>query len=133
LAPRLSAFAEQAAALASAGPDAIFIETMNDISEARCAVLAAKSVTDLPVFASCTFGLGGRMDLSGTDPETAAVVLEAAGADAVGMNCGLGPEQMLPLLQRVCPRSTPTATRSSRARQRRWARSQPLRARPAPS
>ena len=95
------AFAEQAAALASAGPDAIFIETMTDIAEARCAVLAATSVTDLPVFVSCTFGLAGRMDLSGTDPETAAVVLEAAGADAIGMNCGLGPDQMLPLLRRM--------------------------------
>ncbi|MDR3685963.1 MAG: homocysteine S-methyltransferase family protein, partial [Coriobacteriia bacterium] len=98
--------AEQAAALASAGPDAIFIETMTDIAEARCAVLAAKSVCDLPVFASCTFGLAGRMDLSGTDPETAAVVLEAAGADGVGMNCGLGPEQMLPLVRRMAATTT---------------------------
>lgn len=96
-----SAFAEQAAALAAEGPDALLIETMTDISEARCAVLAAKSVCDLPVFASVTFGMGGRMDLSGTDPETAAVVLEAAGADAIGMNCGLGPEQMLPLIGRM--------------------------------
>ncbi|MDO9173584.1 MAG: homocysteine S-methyltransferase family protein, partial [Actinomycetota bacterium] len=96
-----SAFAEQAAALASAGPDALLIETMTDISEARCAVLAAKSVCDLPVFVTCTFGLNGRMDLSGTEPETAAIVIEAAGADAVGMNCGLGPEQMLPLLERM--------------------------------
>jgi 5-methyltetrahydrofolate--homocysteine methyltransferase len=101
-----AAFAEQAAALASAGPDAIFIETMTDIAEARCAVLAAKSVCDLPVFASCTFGLSGRMDLSGTDPQTAAVVLEAAGADGVGMNCGLGPEQMLPLLRSMVAATT---------------------------
>lgn len=95
------AFAEQAKALASAGPDAIFIETMTDIAEARCAVLAARSVCDLPVFASVTMGLGGVMDLSGTPPEVAAVVLEAAGADAVGINCGLGPEQMLPLIERM--------------------------------
>jgi 5-methyltetrahydrofolate--homocysteine methyltransferase len=95
------AFAEQAAALASEGPDAILIETMTDIAEARCAVLAARSVTDLPVFVTVTFGPNGRMDLSGTDPETAAVVLEAAGAAAVGMNCGLGPEQMLPLVERM--------------------------------
>ena len=101
-----AAFAEQAAALAVAGPDAILIETMTDIAEARCAVLAAKSVTELPVFVSCTFGLSGRMDLSGTEPETAAVVLEAAGADAVGMNCGLGPEQMLPLVQRMIAATT---------------------------
>ncbi|NTU72281.1 MAG: dihydropteroate synthase [Coriobacteriia bacterium] len=96
-----AAFAEQAAALAAETPDAIFIETMTDIAEARCAVLAAKSVTDLPVFASCTFGLSGRMDISGTEPEVAAAVLEAAGADAIALNCGLGPEQMLPLLARM--------------------------------
>ena len=96
-----AAFAEQAAALAAEAPDAIFVETMTDIAEARCAVLAAKSVTDLPVFASCTFGLSGRMDISGTEPETAAVVLEAAGADAIALNCGLGPDQMLPLLARM--------------------------------
>lgn len=101
-----SAFAEQAAALAAEHPDAIFIETMTDIAEARCAVLAATSVTDLPVFVSCTFGMAGRMDLSGTDPETAAVILEAAGAAAVGMNCGLGPEQMAPLVARMVRATT---------------------------
>ena len=96
-----AAFAEQVKALAAEGPDAIFFETFTDIAEVRCGVLAAKSVCDLPVFASCTFGQNGRMDLSGTEPETAAVILEAAGADAVGMNCGLGPEQMLPLVARM--------------------------------
>ena len=95
------AFAQQASALASEHPDALLIETMTDIAEARCAVLAARSVTDLPVFVTVTFGLGGRMDLSGTGPEAAAVILEAAGASAVGMNCGLGPEQMLPLVERM--------------------------------
>lgn len=95
------AFAEQAAALASESPDALLIETMTDIAEARCALLAARSVCDLPVFVTVTFGLNGRMDLSGTGPEAAAVVLEAAGASAVGINCGLGPEQMLPLVERM--------------------------------
>jgi len=94
-------FAEQASILASEKVDAIIVETMTDIAEARCAVLAARSVCDLPVFATCTFGLSGRMDLSGTDPATAAVVLEAVGAEAVGLNCGLGPEQMLPLVQQM--------------------------------
>ncbi|HSQ21683.1 MAG TPA: homocysteine S-methyltransferase family protein, partial [Coriobacteriia bacterium] len=94
-------FDEQADALAAEGPDALLIETMTDIAEARCAVLAARSVNDLPVFVTVTFGLSGRMDLSGTDPETAAVILEAAGAAAVGLNCGLGPEQMLPLVVRM--------------------------------
>ncbi len=92
-------FAEQVRALAAEAPDAIIVETMTDIAEARCAVLAAKSVCELPILASVTFGLSGRTDLSGTDPATAAVVLEAAGADVVGMNCGLGPEQMLPLVE----------------------------------
>lgn len=99
-------FAEQAAALAAEEPDAIIIETMTDIAEARCALLAARSVTDLPVFVSLTFGLSGRTDLSGTDPATAAVILEACGASAVGMNCGLGPEQMLPLAERFAAATT---------------------------
>lgn len=100
------AFCEQAAALAAEGVDALLIETMTDIAEARCAVLAARSVTDVPVFVTCTFGLNGRMDLSGTEPETAAVILAAVGASAVGMNCGLGPEQMLPLVERMAAATT---------------------------
>jgi 5-methyltetrahydrofolate--homocysteine methyltransferase len=96
-----AAFAEQITALAAEGPDAIALETFTDIAEIRCALLAARSVTDLPVFASMTFGLSGRSELSATDPETAAVVLEACGATVVGMNCGLGPEQMLPLVERM--------------------------------
>lgn len=95
------AFAEQVSALAAENPDAIVLETFTDIAELRCGVLAARSVTDLPIFASCTFSVAGRMDLSGTDPETAAVILEAAGATAVGMNCGVGPDEMLTLLARM--------------------------------
>ncbi|MDZ4655830.1 MAG: homocysteine S-methyltransferase family protein [Coriobacteriia bacterium] len=94
-------FVEQIEALVAEKPDAILIETMTDIAEARCAVLAARSITTLPVLASVSFGLSGRMELSGTDPATAAVVLEAAGASAVGMNCGLGPDQMLPLVEQM--------------------------------
>jgi 5-methyltetrahydrofolate--homocysteine methyltransferase len=95
------AFAEQIFALAAEGPDAIFFETFTDLAEIRCALLAAKSVTDLPLFASMTFGTSGRTELSASDPETVAVVLEACGATVVGMNCGLGPEQMLPLAERM--------------------------------
>ena len=94
-------YAEQVSALASENPDAILIETMADIADARCAVLAAKSVCDLPVFVSCTFDATGHIELSGTEPEAAAVILEAVGADAVGLNCGLGPEQLLPLARRM--------------------------------
>lgn len=94
-------FAEQVRALAAENPDAILIETMTDIAEARCAVLAARETCELPVLVTVSFGLSGRMELSGTDPATAAVILEAAGASAVGMNCGLGPEQMLPLVEQM--------------------------------
>lgn len=93
-------FAEQIAALAAEHPDAIALETFTDVAEIRCALLAARSVTDIPVIASMTFGLAGRADLSGTDPEAAAVILEACGAAVVGMNCGLGPEEMLALVAR---------------------------------
>jgi 5-methyltetrahydrofolate--homocysteine methyltransferase len=94
-------YAEQIAALAAEGPDAILIETMLDIADARCALLAAKSVCALPVIVSCSFDETGRMALSGTDPATAAVILEAAGASAVGMNCGLGPAQLIPLAKKM--------------------------------
>jgi 5-methyltetrahydrofolate--homocysteine methyltransferase len=94
-------FAEQALALAAEEPDAFLLETFTDIAEARCALLAVRSVTRIPVIASVSFGMGGRMELSGTDPETAALILEACGAAAVGMNCGLGPAQMAPLLEQM--------------------------------
>jgi len=97
---------EQVAALALEGPDAILIETMVDIADARCALLAAKDACDLPVIVSCTFNENGRMDLSGTSPATAAVILAAAGADVVGMNCSLGPNQMLPLLEQMAAATT---------------------------
>jgi len=90
-------YAQQVKALASEGPDAILIETMVDIADARCAVLAARSVCDLPIMVSCTFDATGHMELSGTDPQTAAAILEGVGASVVGLNCGLGPEQSLPL------------------------------------
>jgi 5-methyltetrahydrofolate--homocysteine methyltransferase len=92
-------FVEQVSALAAEGPDAIIFETFTDLAEIRCGLLAARSVTDLPLIASMTFGPTGRTELSASDPETVAVVLEACGASVVGMNCGLGPEQMLPLVE----------------------------------
>lgn len=94
-------FVEQVSALAAQSPDALVFETFTDLAEIRCALLAARSVTDLPLIASMTFGLSGRTELSASDPETVAVVLEACGATVVGMNCGLGPEQMLPLVERM--------------------------------
>lgn len=94
-------FVEQITALVAEDPDAIIFETFTDLAEIRCGLLAARSVTGLPLIASMAFGRSGRTELSATDPETAAVVLEACGASVVGMNCGLGPVQMLPLVERM--------------------------------
>lgn len=84
-------FAGQVRALASAKPDAIIIETMSDIKEARAAVIAAKENSELPVIITMTFQQDLR-SLLGTPPDVAVTVLEAAGADIIGANCSLGPE-----------------------------------------
>jgi 5-methyltetrahydrofolate--homocysteine methyltransferase len=93
-------FSRQAAALAAEKPDAFLLETFTDIAEVRAAIIACKSTApDIPVIASITCNSQGRMDLSGTDPATAAIIMEAAGADAVGLNCGLGTSQMADLIE----------------------------------
>lgn len=93
-------FAEQAAALALESPDAFLLETFTDIAELRCAIIACKETApEIPVIASASFAQNGRMELSGTDGACAAIICEAAGADAVAINCGLGPEQMLPIIK----------------------------------
>jgi 5-methyltetrahydrofolate--homocysteine methyltransferase len=89
-------FYEQAKALAGAGADLLLIETMSDLKEARCAVIAAKAASSeaghrLPVAITMTFQQDLRT-LLGTPPDVAVAVLEAAGADFVGANCSLGPE-----------------------------------------
>ena len=84
-------FYEQAEALSDAGADLLLIETMSDLKEARCAVIAAKAASKLPVAVTMTFQKDLRT-LLGTPPDVAVAVLEAAGADIVGANCSLGPE-----------------------------------------
>ena len=90
-------YAEQIAALAAAGVDYIIIETIIDIQEMRAALLAAKTKTNKPVICQLSFGADGRT-ITGTDARTAAVVLEALGADIIGANCSLGPAQLLPII-----------------------------------
>jgi 5-methyltetrahydrofolate--homocysteine methyltransferase len=84
-------FAEQVQAQAEAGADGIVIETMSDLEEARL-VLGAAKATGLPVVACMTFDSGKDQDrtMMGVTPEQAAEQLTAAGADAVGANCGQG-------------------------------------------
>lgn len=85
-------FREQAQALIDAGADLITLETFLDIKEIRAAVIAIRGISpEIPVIAQLTFDNEGRTVL-GTSPEAAAVTLEAAGADIVGSNCGLGPD-----------------------------------------
>lgn len=98
----LAAFEEQAEALASEQVDAIVIETMSDLSEALLALRAAHA-TGLPVVACMTYGSGTMKDrtMTGVTPEAAAQALQAAGAAAIGANCGNGADQMLPICQRL--------------------------------
>ena len=94
----IDAFREQIAFGVEAGADLVLIETMTDLLEAKAALLAAKEVTDKPVFVSMSFEASGRTFL-GTDAAAAAVTLSDLGADAVGVNCSLGPDKLLPIVE----------------------------------
>lgn len=82
------------------GADVVIIETMSDSYELKAAVLAAKEHCDLPVIASMIFDENGRL-LTGGDMRSACAMLEGLGADAVGINCGLGPKQMIELVKEM--------------------------------
>lgn len=94
------AFREQADALAEGGAAGFVIETMSDLDEAECALLAAKS-SGLPVIASMVFDSGpdGLRTMTGVTVDAAARRLSDAGADVVGANCGHGPEGFLLLCE----------------------------------
>ena len=89
-------YTEQIAALKDAGVDLIFAETMMSLGDVRAAVVAAKD-TGLPVIASVTMDSGCRT-LSGMTADAAVLCLQAAGAEAVGLNCSTGVEDMAALL-----------------------------------
>ncbi|MBQ6834560.1 MAG: homocysteine S-methyltransferase family protein, partial [Lachnospiraceae bacterium] len=84
----------------SAGADLILIETMGDSYELKAAVLAAKEESDLPVFATVTLDAHGKM-LTGGDVESVTALLEGLGVDVIGLNCGLGPVQLLPFVKKM--------------------------------
>ncbi|MTI54602.1 MAG: homocysteine methyltransferase [Geosporobacter ferrireducens] len=94
------AFYEQALALIQGGVDLINIETMSDIQEAKIAVIAAKDAGDVPVICTMTFQKDMRT-LTGTDPETAATILEALDVAVLGANCSFGPDLMIDILDRM--------------------------------
>lgn len=85
---------------AARGVDLVFIETMNDIYEAKAAVLAVKECGDLPVFVSCVFGEDGKT-MTGATPEAAAALFEGLGVAALGVNCSLAPGQMRGVVERL--------------------------------
>lgn len=97
-------YKEQVEAGEKAGADLIIIETQTDIYETKAAVLAAKENSTLPVFCSLTFQEDGRM-LMGTDPQTAVNILQDMGIDAIGVNCSLGPKQIIPIVKEILKHS----------------------------
>lgn len=87
-----------------AGADLVLIETMNDTYEIKAAVLAAKENTNLPIVVTMVFDESGKL-LTGADMEAAVAMLEGLRVDAIGLNCGFGPDVMkefLPKLREVC-------------------------------
>ncbi|MCI1991424.1 MAG: homocysteine S-methyltransferase family protein [Oscillospiraceae bacterium] len=100
----VSVFAQAARAGERAGADLILIETMSDSYECKAAVLAAKENTSLPVFATVILDEQGKLLTGGGIPSVVAM-LEGLGVDALGLNCGAGPDQMkkyLPRLTECC-------------------------------
>ena len=98
-------FAQVIRAGAAAGADLVFLETMTDLYELKAAILAAKENCTLPVFTSMSFESRGRT-FTGCTVESYAVTAAGLGADAIGINCSLGPAEILPFAQRLC-RSVP--------------------------
>ena len=82
------------------GVDLIFIETMNDSLDTKAALLAAKENSDLPVFVSNAYGEDGKL-MTGATPEAMVAMLEGLGVNAIGVNCSLGPKEMLKAVKRL--------------------------------
>ncbi len=90
-------FASNVRVAAECGADLILIETMNDSFETKAAVLAAKENCDLPIFVTNVYDESGKL-MTGATPSAMIAMLEGMGVDALGMNCSLGPDMMLGIL-----------------------------------
>lgn len=90
-------FAEQIKAGEKAGADLILIETMMDVYETKAAILAAKESSSLPIMATMTFEQSGRT-FTGCDIPAMALTLESMGADVIGINCSVGPLQLVEII-----------------------------------
>lgn len=87
------------------GANLIIIETMIDLYEAKAAVLAAKENTHLPVFCTMTFDENGR-SFTGCTPESMVENIEKLGVDAIGVNCSLGPQKLIPIVEKIAKVAT---------------------------
>lgn len=94
-------FKRQAIQGEKSGVDLIIIETMMDLYEAKAAVLAVKENTNLPIFCTMTFDENER-SFTGCMPESMVSTIEGLGVDAIGVNCSLGPKQLLPIVKNIC-------------------------------
>ncbi len=94
----VSVFAKTIRLGARYGADLILIETMNDSLETKAALLAAKENCSLPVFVSNAYGEDGKL-MTGADPGAMVALLESMGADAIGVNCSLGPRALAPIVE----------------------------------
>ncbi len=94
----VSVFAETVRLGVKHGVDLIFIETMADSYETKAALLAAKENSKLPVFVSNVYGEDGKL-MTGADPKAMIAMLEGMGADAIGVNCSLGPAALYPVVE----------------------------------
>ena len=94
------AFKEQIVIGSKAGADLVLIETMSDVYEAKAAILAAKENCNLSIICTMTFQEDGRT-LTGTDPITMVNIIQSLGVDALGINCSLGPKEILPMIEEV--------------------------------
>jgi methionine synthase I (cobalamin-dependent)/5,10-methylenetetrahydrofolate reductase len=98
-------FRAQAEALAAAGADLILLETFGDGAEIREAILGAREACALPIVAHMTIDDDGRA-LDGSEPADCAIRMEAAGADVIGLNCSVGPVNMLEALEAMSRATT---------------------------
>ncbi len=101
----VAVFAETVKLGVKYGADAIFIETMNDSYETKAALLAAKENSDLPVLVSNAYSEDGKL-MTGASPAAMVAMLEGMGADAIGVNCSLGPKALAPIVEQYLEKAS---------------------------
>ncbi len=98
-------FTRQVQGLLEGGVDGFILETFSDVDELRAAFEAIRRLTDLPVIAQMTIGTDGRTHY-GTEPGVFGPLLEAMGADVIGVNCSVGPQGILEAVEQLAPAVT---------------------------